>query len=34
MRRTIRVPVGKPGLDGHDRGTWAVVAPLRDSVAR
>ena len=29
--RTIRVLVGKPGLDGHDRGAKVVAAALRDA---
>jgi methylmalonyl-CoA mutase C-terminal domain/subunit len=28
--RKIRVLVGKPGLDGHDRGAMTVAAVLRD----
>ncbi len=28
--RKIRVLVGKPGLDGHDRGAKVVAAALRD----
>ena len=31
MQRKIRVLVGKPGLDGHDRGTKVVAAALRDA---
>ncbi|HVP15026.1 MAG TPA: cobalamin-dependent protein [Terriglobales bacterium] len=31
MERRIRVLVGKPGLDGHDRGAKVVAAALRDS---
>ena len=31
MLRRIRVLVGKPGLDGHDRGAKVVAAALRDS---
>src|SRR5260221_10493802 len=31
MPRKIRVLVGKPGLDGHDRGAKVVAAALRDS---
>ena len=30
MTRKIRVLVGKPGLDGHDRGAKVVAASLRD----
>src|SRR4051794_27764875 len=29
--RTIRVLVGKPGLDGHDRGARVVASALRDA---
>jgi methylmalonyl-CoA mutase C-terminal domain/subunit len=29
--RPIRVLVGKPGLDGHDRGAKVVAAALRDA---
>jgi methylmalonyl-CoA mutase C-terminal domain/subunit len=29
--RRIRVLVGKPGLDGHDRGAKTIAAVLRDS---
>jgi methylmalonyl-CoA mutase C-terminal domain/subunit len=29
--RKIRVLVGKPGLDGHDRGAKVVAASLRDA---
>ena len=28
--RKIRVLVGKPGLDGHDRGAKTIAAVLRD----
>lgn len=31
MERRIRVLVGKPGLDGHDRGAKVVAAALRDA---
>lgn len=31
MERKIRVLVGKPGLDGHDRGAKVVAASLRDA---
>jgi methylmalonyl-CoA mutase C-terminal domain/subunit len=31
MGRRIRVLVGKPGLDGHDRGAKVVAAALRDA---
>ena len=31
MQRQIRVLVGKPGLDGHDRGAKVVAAALRDA---
>ena len=27
----VRVLVGKPGLDGHDRGAKVVAAALRDA---
>jgi methylmalonyl-CoA mutase C-terminal domain/subunit len=30
-RRPIRVLVGKPGLDGHDRGAKVIARALRDS---
>jgi methylmalonyl-CoA mutase C-terminal domain/subunit len=30
MERKIRVLIGKPGLDGHDRGAKTVAAVLRD----
>ena len=30
MERRIRVLVGKPGLDGHDRGAKTIAAVLRD----
>ncbi|HHX24522.1 MAG: cobalamin B12-binding domain-containing protein [Tepidanaerobacteraceae bacterium] len=29
--RTIRVLIGKPGLDGHDRGAKVIARALRDS---
>jgi methylmalonyl-CoA mutase C-terminal domain/subunit len=29
--RPIRVLIGKPGLDGHDRGAKVVAAALRDA---
>ena len=29
--RRVRVLVGKPGLDGHDRGAKVVAAALRDA---
>ncbi len=29
-RRRIRVLIGKPGLDGHDRGAKTVASVLRD----
>src|ERR687886_2542205 len=29
--RPIRVPVAKPGLDGHDRGAKVVARALRDA---
>jgi len=31
VTRKIRVLVGKPGLDGHDRGAKVVAAALRDA---
>lgn len=31
MSRPIRVVVGKPGLDGHDRGIKVVARALRDA---
>ena len=31
MQRKIRVLVGKPGLDGHDRGAKIVARALRDA---
>jgi methylmalonyl-CoA mutase C-terminal domain/subunit len=31
MNRKIRVIIGKPGLDGHDRGAKVVAAALRDA---
>ncbi len=31
MPRKIRILVGKPGLDGHDRGAKVVAAALRDA---
>ena len=31
MERRIRVLVGKPGLDGHDRGAKVVASALRDA---
>lgn len=30
VKRTIRVLIGKPGLDGHDRGAKTVASVLRD----
>lgn len=30
VERKIRVLIGKPGLDGHDRGAKVVAAALRD----
>jgi len=30
MKRPIRILIGKPGLDGHDRGAKVVAAALRD----
>jgi methylmalonyl-CoA mutase C-terminal domain/subunit len=31
MKRPVRVLIGKPGLDGHDRGAKVVAAALRDA---
>ena len=31
LGRPIRVLIGKPGLDGHDRGAKVVAAALRDA---
>ncbi len=31
MDKKIRVLIGKPGLDGHDRGAKVVAASLRDA---
>lgn len=31
MPEKIRVLIGKPGLDGHDRGAKVVAAALRDA---
>ncbi len=31
MERKIRVLIGKPGLDGHDRGAKVVARALRDA---
>ena len=31
MERKIRVLVGKPGLDGHDRGAKVIASALRDA---
>ena len=33
-RRTVRVVVAKPGLDGHDRGAKVVARALRDAGVR
>ncbi|MCA8981432.1 MAG: cobalamin B12-binding domain-containing protein [Planctomycetes bacterium] len=30
LKRKIRVLIGKPGLDGHDRGAKTVASVLRD----
>ena len=30
MRRTYRIVVAKPGLDGHDRGAKTITRALRD----
>ena len=31
MSRKIRVVIGKPGLDGHDRGAKIIARALRDA---
>ena len=31
MKKTIRILIGKPGLDGHDRGAKIVARALRDA---
>ncbi len=31
MKKTFRVLVGKPGLDGHDRGAKVIARSLRDA---
>lgn len=31
MERKVRILVGKPGLDGHDRGAKVVARALRDA---
>ena len=31
VTRPVRILVGKPGLDGHDRGAKVVAAALRDA---
>jgi len=31
MNKKIRVLIGKPGLDGHDRGAKVIAAALRDA---
>lgn len=31
MRKKIRVLIGKPGLDGHDRGAKVIASALRDA---
>ena len=31
MEKKIRIVVGKPGLDGHDRGAKVVARALRDA---
>ncbi len=31
MKRPLRILVGKPGLDGHDRGAKVVARALRDA---
>ena len=30
MKRTYRIVVAKPGLDGHDRGAKTITRALRD----
>ena len=31
MKRTVRVVIAKPGLDGHDRGAKVIARALRDA---
>lgn len=31
MSKKIRILIGKPGLDGHDRGAKVIAAALRDA---
>ena len=31
MTKKIRILIGKPGLDGHDRGAKVIAAALRDA---
>jgi methylmalonyl-CoA mutase C-terminal domain/subunit len=31
MEKKIRILIGKPGLDGHDRGAKVIAAALRDA---
>ncbi|MBP7861494.1 cobalamin B12-binding domain-containing protein [bacterium] len=31
IRRKVRVLIGKPGLDGHDRGAKVIARALRDA---
>lgn len=31
VERTLRILIGKPGLDGHDRGAKVVARALRDA---
>lgn len=31
MEKKIRILIGKPGLDGHDRGAKVIAASLRDA---
>jgi methylmalonyl-CoA mutase cobalamin-binding domain/chain len=31
MKRKVRILIGKPGLDGHDRGAKVVARALRDA---
>ncbi len=30
MKRRVRVLIGKPGLDGHERGAFILIRTLRD----
>jgi len=31
MEKKIRIPIAKPGLDGHDRGTKVMARAFRDA---